>query len=175
MPNGEIGCTRLHGVAWGCMGLHPVARDRGRMPPKCPQMLRGGFVFPNAFLRGHSGALGGIWVHSDSCKERGRNERKGRNERVFFALFAIFVNFVIFASHFPLGAEVAPSISSGALRFCDDECAARRDGFAFCLGKQRKFVFKLRILWPRGAALLSSQLRSARVALVARRTTPGRG
>jgi hypothetical protein len=53
------------------------------------------------------------------------------------------------------GAEVAPSISSGALRFGDDESAAPLPGTSVFFDKRDKIFFAGRILGRRGAALFS--------------------
>jgi hypothetical protein len=56
---------------------------------------------------------------------------------------------------FFIGAEVAPSISSGALRFCDDESAAPPWGTSVFFEKRDKIFFTGRIFGRRGAALFS--------------------
>src|SRR4030095_10866998 len=103
-------------------------------------------------LRGHSGALGGIWGHSVARKERGdrrdRRDREGRGNCCFFALFVIFA---FFASHFSVARKWRSSISPGALRFCDDKSAAGRLDRAESLGKGTK-IFSPSAIFPRGGA-----------------------
>ena len=68
--------------------------------------------------------------------------------------FAGFAILGFLASHFFAGAEVALSTYCGALRVCDDKCAARASGLADFRGKSLKKFWKMRISSRRRAALL---------------------
>jgi hypothetical protein len=95
-------------------------------------MPRGGFVLHFACLKGRLGALRGNWGHSVSRKERKeQKDRKGREREVLLlCVLCVLCDLCALCVAFSIGAEVALSISSGALRFCDDKCAARISGVA---------------------------------------------
>src|SRR4051812_5633346 len=57
--------------------------------------------------------------------QRSQRRRTRRSRSTSVSSFALFAISAIFASHFSVRAKAAPSISSGALRFCRDESAAR--------------------------------------------------
>jgi hypothetical protein len=60
---------------------------------------------------------------------------KGAKKNQFISSFALSAIFAFFASHLSSGAEIPPSTSGGALRFCDHKRAARGGGCVKTLGK----------------------------------------
>jgi hypothetical protein len=71
------------------------------------------------------------------------------------AISAVSAIFAFFVSHFFIGAEVALSISSGALRFCRDERAARATASRKTPEKTHKKICDRRIFASARAALLA--------------------
>jgi hypothetical protein len=55
---------------------------------------------------------------------------------------------------FSVGAKIALSISSGALRLCADQCAARTGESSMGAQERGKTIWKMRILSRQRAALL---------------------
>jgi hypothetical protein len=101
--------------------MHPNAPGCPKCPGKPPNTPRG-FVLPNRLLRGHSGALGGVWgrverqrdgVWKRRCTRMNADENSAspficvhlRFQLLFFFLFAIFA---FFASHFSSARKARP-------------------------------------------------------------------
>jgi len=96
-------------------------------------------------------------VEETARDRKERQERQGKLIQSFLCVLCVLCVFRVLrvlGGSLSIGAKMALSISSGALRLCDDKRAARHGECCNSCGKTRKILCKIRILRGRRAALL---------------------